>query len=80
MSLWNRILVVVVEFWNRSSEHAAPAWCDVEGMGRLLARPRDVPLSGAGRAVASTPTPLPATKRASRARGPRLEIVSSSTR
>ncbi len=54
MSLMTRIRIAVVQWWIRSTQEGAPAWEDLEGLGRLLARPRRVPSPGVRHASASS--------------------------
>lgn len=59
MSFMTRVRVAVVQWWIRAAQEGAPQWEDLEGLGRLLARPRaSSPLSPGG-APASVAAPRP---------------------
>lgn len=63
MSFMTRVRLAVVQWWIRNAKERrrSPAFQDLEGMGRALARP---PLGVANRPRAAVPSALPVVSRA----------------
>jgi hypothetical protein len=76
MSLVTRIRIAVVQWWIRSTQEGAPAWEDLEGLGRLLARPRPLRVPSVRHAAAPSST-APVSRAARR---PTIPVVSASSR
>jgi hypothetical protein len=76
MSLMTRIRIAVVQWWIRSTQDGAPAWEDLEGLGRLLARPRPVRAPSVRR-TSAPPSAVPVTGAAQR---PAFPVATAASR